>query len=272
MEVKNFSKTVEKDLIAHLLYDDEYIPSQMRKAGFKVSTISNNFKFRYIKTEEEYNKVLELRRKAYTSIGKIPENTESKELAAPLDKISRIIAAYHGSKIIATAALSFPHSEYIQLDTERTLPGGYPRDLPPKKSIIEISRLCIDEEYRRSDLLIRMIEHIYKVLLASDRKYFLTSSDKSLWPLYKSLGFKKTLYSYDHPTFKGIIHDIIILDKQVGISSKKLNPIKWSFYYRDITHFMWQRMAIESSLFQRVKFILMLWIGRILKINKRTKY
>lgn len=272
LDVKKFPEVLERDLVAHLLYSDEYTPDQLKNAGLKVKTIANNFKFRFIKTQEEYNKVLELRKSAYVSVGKIPEDTSLEELIAPLDKISRIIVAYHGSKIVATIALSFPYSESVELDVERTLPGDYPSDLPPKKNIIEGSRLCIDKGYRHSDILVRMFEHVYRVFLTSDRDYIITSSEKKMLSTYINVGFKKTRHSYEHPVFKGVIHHIIIVHKPLCISSESYNPLKWNFVYRDMNVFMGKRIKIELTFLQKIKIKIMEWIGFLLKINTKKRY
>ncbi len=269
LNIKKLTKDLEKDLVAHLLYNDTHTPHQLRKVGLKAKIISNHFRIRFINCEKdimEYNKVLELRKKAYVSVHKLDKDIDPRELIAPLDHISRILAAYHGSKIIATVALSFPKSEITILDVERALGKIYPQDLPRKMNLMEVSRLCIDDEYRRSDLLIRIFEHIYRVFLASDRDYVITSADDQLWPTYKRIGFRKTPHSYGHLIFNGIKHHIILIDKAVCISAKGLNPITWNVIYRDMNMFMSERINIQINFIQKFKVKCMRMLGTVLRI------
>lgn len=250
----------ENDLISYLLHFCKVSPSDLRSAGFKFRKMADAFQIRSVETNEDYNEVLNLRHTAYLDAGKISEQKTVSEMSAPLDYKSRILTVRHHGKIIASAALSFPDSEDLVLDTEKPLPDGYPKSFPSKLKIVEISRLCTHPDYRGGDLLHRIFEHIYKIFVTSGREYILTSTDEKLWPLYKKLGFAKTGYRYNHPYLAGIPHDIILIKVDVGTAAKGINPLVWAYLYGEMTEHLEQQSKTQVPLLSRPKQ----WFGRVL--------
>jgi hypothetical protein len=246
-EISDFSKHLENDFVNHLTLNPATTLKNIRDAGFRIKNISNNFKFRFVRTHEEYIEVLKLRFEAYKNASKVRDGATYEDMVAPLDNISRILIAFHGEKIIASVAMSFPNDQSILLDTERALSNGYPDYIPPKIEMIEISRLCTDPLYRQGDLLLRMFEHIYKVFATSGRKYLISSTDEKLWSLYKKLGFKKLNLSYEHPYLNKLKHEIILIDLTVPISGSRIDPLRWSYLYGNMTNFLFKRTTFKES-------------------------
>jgi hypothetical protein len=272
VKVTKIPKKLEFDIVNHLLQNPAVTPDGLRNAGFRVTSIANNFRFRFVKSHQEYMEVLRLRKIAYAEAGKVSESADLEKLVAPLDSISRILVAYHGGKIVASVSMSFPQSENTILDTERALEGGYPKEFPKKTSVIEISRLCTDPDYRRGDLLVRMFEQIYRVFVTAGRDYLVSSCDDKLWKIYKGIGFRKTKYSYPHPYLAGIIHHLIIIDKAVPTRARGFNFIKWNYLYRNMTLFLKGRVDLKYSWLDRLKLRIYISIGKILGIRNDDKY
>ncbi len=264
LKIDQLTKSLEADLVNQLVINPNVTLETIRNAGFEIKNVAHHFRFRFVKTQEEYEQVLALRFAAYKAAGKVTAETNIGSMAAPLDHISRILIALHGDKVIASVSLSFPETNDTTMDTERPLKGGYPDFIPPKIEMIEVARLCTDPDYRRGDLLLRMFENIYKVLVTSDRKYLITSTDKKLWPLYKNLGFKKLGLKYDHPYLAGIEHDVILVHVNVATSGKDIDPLRWWYLYSKMTHFVEKREKIERSHYLRGRYLLFRTSAKIL--------
>lgn len=260
---EDMTGVLEDDIVNHLILDPSLDLETIRHAGFKIKHIANNFRFRFVKTQEDYEAVLRLRLAAYMSAGKVREGTTAEMMRAPLDDISRILIALHGDKVIASVALSFPQSQDVVLDTERPLDLGYPPSIPPKIEMIEVARLCTDPNYRRGDLLLRMFEHIYQVFATSDRKYLISSTDKKLWPIYRNLGFKKTGIKYPHPYLAGIEHEIILIDLEVPTAGAQIGFRRWWYLYARMTDYVERKRELERS-------GLNLWRHRLFKLAARA--
>lgn len=247
-------------------------PQTVRSVGFNFKRLSNGLRFRYIKTQEDYLKVLKLRLLAYGMAGKVAPGKTIQDMVAPLDSISRIIAVYHGKKIVGSVAVAFPPDEETVLDTERAFANGYPKKVPAKRDMVEVARLCTDPDYRQSDLMLRILEHIYKVLRCGNRKVVITSTDEKLWPLYKSLGFRKTGMSYAHPYLDGLRHHVITQAAPQADSGSRINPFAWNYAWRDMSHHLEASGTIQRGTFARSKVRFYEWMGRVLKINRKRKY
>jgi hypothetical protein len=269
--IRTLPKKLESDVVNHLLQNHLNTPENIRDSGFTVLKIANNFRFRFLKTKEEYLEVLKLRKEAYAGAGKVNDATTPEQMIAPLDGISRILLAYHGSKIVGSVALAFPDQSVV-LDTERAFPEGYPKELPSKSSVIEVARLCTSSDYRRGDLLLRIFEHIYRVFALSDRDYLLSSTDEKLWPIYKKIGFAKTGHTYEHPYLKGINHSLILVNKKLGTHGKGIDPLRWNYLYRKMTDFVLVRKEIQYSTWDKLKIIAFRIVGRVLGVGRNERY
>lgn len=263
---------VREWIAQQLVFGSDCAPETMRKIGFEISGFANGLKFRYVKTQEDYEQVLKLRYKAYAGAGKVLPGKTHLDMAAPLDPISRIIAAYAGEKIVATVAIAYPDSEEIVLDTERPFVNGYPKAVPPKTDSIEVARLCTDPEYRRGDLLVRMLEHSYRAMRCGNRKHVITSTDDKLWPLYRKIGFRKTGMVYNHPYLAGLRHHVITISYDQVDLANRVNPLAWNYAWRDMSFHLEDTGLIRRSGLSKLKVLVLSYLGRVLGINVKKKY
>lgn len=268
-QIQKFPLPVAKRLSQVLIFDFQLSIEAVKKLSLPVPKISDGLKFRFIKTPDEYRQVLELRFKAYQSAGKVAEGKTYEDMAAPLDHMSRILVAYHGTKIVSSIAIAFPNSNDIILDTESAFPGGYPKKVPAKTDSVEIARLCTDPDYRGSDLLLRMFEHTYRTLQCGGRKHIITSTDHKLWPLYKKLGFKKTGMTYPHPYLAGLVHSVITIPVERAQTASAIDPLRWNYLYRDMNDYLIRRGVFRLSRPQRLKVALYRMVGQVLRIKTR---
>lgn len=270
--VINLPKKISKHLARQLVFSCDKNPVELRQLGLDVTQISNGLRFRFVKTQDEYAKVLELRYKSYLEAGKISDQKKISDMVAPMDTKSRILICLHGEKVVASVAIAFPNEESEVLDTERVFPNGYPKKMPPKKKIVEIARLCTDSAYRRTDLLTRMFEYTYKVTLCGDRDFILTSTDNRLWKVYKKLGFKKTGMAYPHPYLSGLEHHIILGERKQPDYGTSISPLSWNYLWKNMNIFMTDKGYIKRTFWQKLRIGIYKAIGRILRIDTHDLY
>jgi len=247
-EVLRFPRSLHQPLVTELMALEWFTPRELRQSGFKINKVSDSFRFRFVRTETQYQEVLQLRLDCYRDAGKAAADADVADMRAPLDPISRILTVYHGDKLIASCAMAFPENEQTILDTERTLSDGYPSALPSKLDIIEVSRMCVDVQYRGGDILNRIFEQMYRVCIASDRTYLLSSTDDRLWRLYRSIGFRKTPYRYDHPVFTGVDHTIILLHVDTAMFARHLPLKRWREVYQEVNRYMQLRAPTRYTI------------------------
>lgn len=268
----NLPKKISKHIARQLVFSCDKNPVELRQLGLDVTQISNGLKFRFVKTQDEYEKVLQLRYKSYLEAGKISDQKQISDMIAPMDKKSRILICLHGEKVVASVAIAFPNDESEILDTERVFPNGYPKKMPPKNKIVEIARLCTDSAYRRTDLLTRMFEYTYKVTLCGDRDFILTSTDNRLWKVYKKLGFKKTGMAYPHPYLSGLEHHIILGERKQPDYGTNISPLSWNYLWKNMNIFMTEKGYIKRTFLQKARISIYKFIGRLLRIDTHDLY
>jgi predicted GNAT family N-acyltransferase len=202
---------------------------------------------------EDYAEVLYLRRDAYVGVGKKPEGTTPESMAGRLDGMSRILMAHHHDTLVGTMTFTYPNSEDTILDSQMGFPNQkYPVFIPPKSNLIEVSRLCIHQEYRSTDLLQGLFEHGMKHFLMSDRHWLLTSAVSDLLPTYLRIGFKKMGASYKHPALNNQEHHLIMAPREAFLWGKGMNLLVWNTLFGDVIQYLLNRNLVDVTGPERV--------------------
>lgn len=232
----------------YLLFSRQWTPGRLREAGFLARQVKSRLRFRCAKTMDDYAEVLHLRRDAYVGAGKKPKGTRPEEMAAPLDGHSRILMALHDGKLVGSVAFAFPGSEEEILDSEAGFPGRkFPVRIPPKTSLIEASFLCIDEEYRGTDLLQGLFEHGVKHFLISDRYWLLTSAVGDMLPIFERIGFASLGASHRHPGLGNPEHHLILAHRDAFLMGKGMNLLLWNSLFGDLVSHLRDRKLIKVA-------------------------
>lgn len=254
VKVNSMSSETKSMIINQLFQIHGWEPQDLRKNGFYHKGYRPLIKYRSVNTEKEYLDVLKLRRHAYVSVDKVCRDCSCQDLASDLDQKSRILTAYHHDQLIGTVGIIFPDSELMVLDTEKTFENGYPVKMPPKTNMIEIARLCIRKEYRSTDIMFGLFEHIYRILITSERDYIITSTDDHMWPLYKTVGFSRTDMTYGHPLLNGLKHHVIIMHRKCLLHSNGVSIFVWGRLYKNMTEHLLLTRAVTFNRYEKFRF------------------
>lgn len=249
-------------LCDYLLFSQLWTPARLREAGFQSKRVKGHLRFTTVKTMDDYSEVLYLRRDSYVGVGKRPPGTRPERMSSPLDGKSRIIMAKHHGHLVGTLTFTFPSSEDTLLDTQAGFTGNrYPVHLPPKANLIEVSRLCIDENYRGTDVLVGMFENGIKHFLLSDRHWMLTSATDELLPLYQRIGFVRLKASYKHPLLNQQVHHLIIAHRSSFLWGFGISNIVWNTVFGDLIDYLVKRRLLELPAWTRA----IIWTKRLLR-------
>jgi hypothetical protein len=260
VECVSVHHSLHNALCDYLLFAQYWTPSKLRQAGFQSKRVRSHLRFSAVRTMEDYTEVLYLRRDAYMSAGKCSETTRPESMSTKLDGRSRILMARHHGKLVGTLTFTFPATEDTLLDSQAGFPGNkYPVPLPPKMNLIEVSRLCIDERYRGTDLLVGMFEHGLKHFLMSDRHWMITSATDELLPLYTRIGFVRLKASYRHPLLNNKEHHLIIAHRSAFLWGFGMGLLTWNSVFGDLVRHLLERKLIEVPGWTRAVIRAKLW-------------
>jgi predicted GNAT family N-acyltransferase len=259
----NAAKQVRRAL-AHYVFQFGAAGSiaELKQSGLDLPQANKVIEFKYVRSEDEYQQVLELRRLAYGKAGKL---TSSESVSDIYDTRSRIVIGVYRGRVVATTRLIYnelddqmEHEEYVT----------FPNDFPRKDEICEITRVCTHPDFRGSEVLLGLFRYVAITVIQSKRKYILGCATTELLPLYEKLGFRTIGMSYKHAALNNIEHHIIMGDVAAGLSGKGVNPIVWNVVWRDVVDYVTNREILEFDALAYVRVA----IYRLFKPLSRLLY
>ena len=193
--------------------------------GFAIHSASRIFDFGWVRSDAEYQEVLELRRHCYAHARKVREDATSDEMGDGFDSRSRIIVAKYRGRIVASVRVMFPQSETDTLKHEEY--GPLPASLPPRTFLTEVSKACTHPDFRGSDLFYALIKYAALTAIQARRSHILMSCTDHLVRVYAKVGLRQSGLTYVHPTM-GLRHHVMVGDVPAMIDGRGVSPIVWN--------------------------------------------
>lgn len=272
VEFMQITDHIQKTLAQYLIqFSNVETLQELRIAGFTPASVSKAVDFYYLKSEEDYKKVLDLRLAAHQYDRNILEDLEvtPEDLGDIEDSRSRIIVGIYRDRIVATGRIRYndmdsplEHEKYVE----------WPTTLPRREQIMEISRVCTDPEFRRGDLLAGLFQFICATCIQTHKPYVLIGSWPEMRQFYEKIGFKDTGLSHTEPMWKSKQHLMIghSVDTMLG---RDVGPVYWNLIWRvasehTIRNGLIQPAGLDSFRLRMYRFLgpVSQWLG-----NRRRK-
>jgi len=144
------------------------------------------------------------------------------------DKNSVIVWARSGSRIVGSVRVTYCEEadDRFELDDSGVVPTYLPR-----RDTIEVSRLCVSDEFEGSNLVLGLIERAVEIGLNRQVKWVITSATDEKVRYYKNIGFATPGISFDLATLHGVPHHLLILDVASVTHAHKMHPLYWLFTF-----------------------------------------
>lgn len=223
---------------------------EMSESGLETPRVSKAVDYTFVKTEEEFQETLELRRQSYVHEGKISQQTGASDLTDIYDTRSRIVIGRYQGKIICTARLTFNEIDE-KMEQEENM--DWSTDLPRRDRIVEIMRACTHPEYRGSDLLMGMFQFIALTVVQSRRPWIVINTTEKMESLYNKIGFSSTGHSYNVEMFGNLEHKVMIANVPAAMSGLNVNPIVWNLVWEDVSRYMENYGLLKPDSFRKVR-------------------
>lgn len=243
----------------------------LKESGLMVKNFSIFSEVGYCRTKEEFEEVLDLRKRAYESRIQDPSKrigVKAEEFTDIYDTRARILIIKHKGKIVASMRLIFnDNGQAMEQEGYVTLP----KDFPDISDIIEVSRACIDPAYRSSDLFIRMLKQALYISIETRRDWFIIAAPTDLISLYRRCGYKPTKLKYTVQEVAGAENvelTLMMFNMKRGIRGETVNPLIWGFWGKELLQFAKEngmirlrpterfRLSIYSFIYGVVSFML----------------
>lgn len=247
----NPSEDLTRSLSEYLLnFADGVSVKTLQEEGYKISKTTQLLDFSYVKNKAQYEQVLELRKLAYSSVGKIEEDIDSAEMADEYDARARILTVKHQDRIVGSVRLMF-HNDYDETDHARYV--SYPDSLPSITKVAEASRLCVDPSQRGSDIGYELLNHMFLTSLKSDRRYVLSGAAKKEMKFYEKVGWRKTGITYQNEALGGVEHELMLLDVYDVALGNGIKPKVWNKVYGNLVNFLLDNELVSPTPIQIAK-------------------
>jgi predicted GNAT family N-acyltransferase len=206
----------------------------VKSAGFSPVSVARGTSFYYLKSEEDFREVLNLRLLANEQARQLGTISKPEDTGDMNDMRGRILVARRNDRVIGTARFRFPQLDE-PLEYEEYL--KWPSSLPRRDELIEVSRLATDPEFRASDLLAGMFKYACSTCITPERPWLIMSCMAKYRPFYEKIGLQDTGLQYKDPHWSNPLH-IMIADSYGTIKGKHVNPLYWNLIWKDVAEFL----------------------------------
>lgn len=215
----------------------------LKSEGMLPRFFSEHVEFGFVKTQKDFDEVLELRLLAYQAVGKVGTDKTPGDMGDEYDTRSRIITAKHGGKVIASLRVMF-HNPEDQMELEQFVKDV--SSLPRKDEIVEVTRFCIHPDYQGGDILFGTMNQLFLVMAQAKRRYIVSSAGKDmLGRMYAKFGAKATGITYAHPKLNGADQEVFVFDLYDLIGGKAVGPIVWNMLFSEVYEHMHSNNYLE---------------------------
>jgi hypothetical protein len=231
----------------------------LRLAGLAPKSLSLGVDFYNLKSEDDYVEVLELRKLAHTLDGNLKSSITAAEMGDIDDARARIVVGKYHGKIVSTARI-----RYNELDEplEHESHVAWPKELPRRDQIIEVSRVATHPAFRRNNLLAALFRFTCHNIIQPERPWLVMSCLDQMVPYYQKIGFRKTGLRHTEPIWKEEkVLNVMIVNINEMVLGRNVNPIYWNLIWKELAVLLIEQQAVTPTGMDKVRLMLYKLIG-----------
>ncbi len=225
----------------------------LRSEGLAPKSVSLGVDFYILKSEQDYLEVLELRRLSHSLDGNLKFEVSAFDMGDINDARARIVVGKYRGKVVATARV-----RYNELDEplEHEAHVVWPKELPRRDQIIEVSRVATHPDYRRNDLLAALFRFSCQNCVQPERPWVVVSCLDHMVPFYKKIGFHQTGLRHTEPIWKDDrVLNIMIVNISEMVLGRDVNPLYWNMLWKDLADLLMEQQAVTPTGLDKVRLL-----------------
>lgn len=193
---------------------------QLVCSGFSPTNVTQGIRFDSVKTEDDYNELLEIRSKADKRPRKLENYVEGK------DRLCRLVIGRISNQVVTTARVRYPElKERLSCESFCLWSDSYPRS----DQLIEVDDIRIDVEQEfETQTVLALFNYICSACTTDVRQNVLVYSNRE--HLFEVAGWKAIAKDGDTTVLIGNAYN--------AIRGKLTNPFKWNLVWRRSADFM----------------------------------
>ena len=251
LEFDPTTRTIRDSIGQYLLqFSDVGSVQALRDQGFSFVSIASGVDYYFVNTDEDYQRVLELRLIANALAKKIPEGYSINDMSDLFDTRGRIIAGRYRDQIAVSCRLHFSESgDPLEHESYISLPSDFPR----RDQIMECARAATHPDYRGGDLWSTFIQHVAICAVQANRPWILLSTTEELIPMYSRIGFRKQNITYVDPMYPEMTQHLLLMPVLDCILGKSIDPFTWNIVWRDVADYILDSDIVDGDLLTSVR-------------------
>jgi len=242
-----------------LQFSDVESLEELRLAGLAPASLSLGVDFYNLKNEEDYLEVLELRRLAHALDGNLKYEVSALEMGDLNDARARIVVGKYRGKIVATARI-----RYNELDEplEHEAHIVWPKELPRRDQIIEVSRVATHPDFRRNNLLAALFRFTCHNIVQPERPWLVMSCLDRMVSFYQKIGFRKTGLRHTEPIWKDDrVLNVMIVNITDMVLGRGVNPFYWNLIWKELSVLLIEQQAVNPTGLDKVRVMIYKALG-----------
>jgi hypothetical protein len=207
--------------------------------------------FGFVETAGEYDEVVSLRLSAYSTIDRVAPVQGRESMADEFDGRSKIVIGRYRGQIVCSVRMVF-HGPGDRLEQERFV--TWPQSAPCREDIVEVTRACVRDDFRGSDLFLSMLRFCGQQAVRHKMTWVVTCASPELVRFYLKMGARRMGLSYDR-TFDGNVHHMCVLIAHVrdALTGQGVNPVYWNLAWRGGYEALAGSADFEPTLRERIR-------------------
>lgn len=241
----------------------------LRSSGLAPRSVALGVDFYNLKSEEDYREVLALRHRAHLKDGNIGQHVEVQDMGDINDSRARILVGKYRNKVVATARVRFNEASEPM---EHEAFVDWPKELPRRDQIVEISRVATHPEFRRSDLLAALFRITYVNVIQPERPWIVISCLDQMVKFYAKMGFQETGLTHEEPLWEpGKTLNVMIVNTPNIVLGRGVDPLAWNFVWKDVANVLIDSGVVSPTGLDRARLRLYRMIGPVASIFVRRR-
>jgi len=243
--------------ISHLLLlHTRYTPYELLKVGLSCSRIKAYMEFGFVENQQDYEEVLKLRRTTYAEAGKMEADRPLEQLKYFFDDYSDILVVRHNGRIIGSATLIYGDGQSQKFEVQKFMEEAGDHSFEYNDKMMEVAALCVLKDYRKTDIVHGVLEHLCFEMIKNKKEHIIVSSDDKLAKMYHSIGFEYTGKAFTQPKYQDLHMHVMIVSKDAPLKAQNVRFLHWWPLWGEIVKHMKEKSVVELGFFNNLSLSL----------------
>lgn len=239
--------------MSHLLImHTHYTPQQLLEVGLSCRRVKGYMQYDFVKDAADYQEVLRVRRATYADANKMEPDRPLEQLKYFFDDYSDILVVRHNGRIIGSATLIYGDGTDKKFEVQKFMEDVGDRSIEYNDSMMEVAAVCVLKDYRKTDIVHGVFEHLCFEMMKNQKDQIIVSSDDKLAKVYNSMGFEYTGKKFTQPKYQDLDMHVMLVSKNAALKAQNIGFLHWWPVWGEIVKHMKAQSIVKIGFFDNL--------------------